>query len=99
VVHGDERKQTADEKSKLNQMVSEPGFGNRSGISMGGVLKPGPCGIRLEGSVNLNQALGRNGRTCRLAAKGEGQVVNPMRLRVPTRGTGTERLVVGKKAL
>jgi hypothetical protein len=79
--------------------MSEPGFSSHAGTSEGGVLKPGPCGIRLEGSVNLNQALGWNGRTCRLVAKGEGQVVNPIRLRVPMRGTGAERLVVGKKAL
>ncbi len=57
--------------------------GGRSGISRGGVLKPGPCGVRLEGSMNLNQALAWNGRTCRTDAKGEGQVVNPMRSRVP----------------
>jgi hypothetical protein len=56
----------------------------RFGISRGGVLKPGLCGIRLEGSMNLTQALAWNGRTCRTDAKGEGQVVNPIRLRVPT---------------
>jgi hypothetical protein len=59
------------------------GDGGRSGISRGGVLKPGLCGIRLEGSMNLSQALAWNGRTCRTDAKGEGQVVNPIRLRVP----------------
>ena len=32
------------------------GAGGRSGMSVGGVLKPGPRGVRLEGGVNLDQA-------------------------------------------
>jgi hypothetical protein len=48
-----------------------------SGISQGGVLKPGPDGIRLIGGVNLDQALTRNGRTCRSDAKGTDQVGSP----------------------
>ena len=33
------------------------GGGGHPGMSMGGALKSGPCGIRLEGGVNLDQAL------------------------------------------
>ena len=62
------------------------GDGGRPGISVGGALKPGPRGIRLEGSVNLVQAFVWNGRTCRSVAKGEGQAVNPARSRVPITG-------------
>ena len=50
-----------------------------SGTSLGGVLKPGPDGIRLKGGVNLNQALAWNGRTCRPDAKGKGRVGSPAR--------------------
>ena len=46
-------------------------------ISLGGVLKPGPGGIRLIGGVNLGQAVTRNGRTCRPDAKGVGQAGQP----------------------
>jgi hypothetical protein len=35
----------------------ETGADGRSGISHGGVLKPGLGGIRLEGGVTLDQAL------------------------------------------
>jgi hypothetical protein len=38
----------------------ETGDGGRSGISVGGVLKTGPRDIRLEGSVNPEQALAWN---------------------------------------
>jgi hypothetical protein len=38
----------------------ETGGGDHSGISKGGDLKTGSCGIRLEGGVNLDQALIRN---------------------------------------
>jgi hypothetical protein len=43
--------------------------GVHPGTSQGGVLKPGPDGIRLIGGVNLDQALTRNGRTCRSDVK------------------------------
>lgn len=46
-------------------------------MSAGGVLKPGLCGVRLEGGVNLDQALTWNRRTCRPDAKGDGRVGNP----------------------
>lgn len=47
------------------------------GISLGGVLKPGPDGIRLIGGVNLGQALAWNGRTCCPDAKEVGQAGQP----------------------
>ena len=53
------------------------GGGVDPGISVGGVLKPGPHGIRLIGGVNLGQALARNERTCRPDAKGAGRVGRP----------------------
>jgi hypothetical protein len=55
----------------------ETGDGGRSGIGMGGVLKTGPCDIRLEGSVNLKQALAWNVRTCRTDAKGASRAGSP----------------------
>jgi hypothetical protein len=56
-------------------------------------------GARYESGVNLDQALARNVRTCRPDAKGEAQVANTTRARVPMRGTGAEALVVGMKVL
>jgi hypothetical protein len=50
---------------------------SHSGKSLGGVLKPGPDGIRLKGGVNLDQALAWNGRTCRPDAKEKGRVGGP----------------------
>ena len=55
----------------------ETGDGGRSGTSMGGVLKTGSCGIRLEGGVNLDQALTRNVGTCRPDAKGASRAGDP----------------------
>lgn len=55
----------------------ETGVGGHSGISEGGVLKTGPCGVRLEGGVNLEQALSRNVGTCRLDAKGASRAGDP----------------------
>src|SRR5437764_9140097 len=43
----------------------------------GGDLKTGPCGIRLEGGANLEQALAWNVRTCRTDAKGASRVGDP----------------------
>lgn len=40
-------------------------------------LATGPCGIRLEGGVNPDQALVRNVGTCCLDAKGDVQVGDP----------------------
>ena len=55
----------------------ETGDGGRSGTSKGGDLKTGPCGIRLEGGVNLDQALTRNVGTCRPDAKGASRAGDP----------------------
>ena len=41
------------------------------------VLKTGSCGIRLEGGVNLDQALIRNVGTCRSDAKGASRAGDP----------------------
>ena len=62
---------------------------------------PADCsiGTRYEGGVTLFQASMRNVGTCRPDAKGEVQVTNITRARVPMRGTGAETLVVGRKAL
>jgi hypothetical protein len=53
------------------------GGGGHPGTSLGGDLKTGPSGTRLEGGVNLGQALSRNVGTCRCDVKGEDQVGNP----------------------
>ena len=55
----------------------ETGGGDRSGNSEGGVLKTGPCGVRLEGGVNLDQALSRNVGTCRFDVKGVSRAGDP----------------------
>lgn len=51
--------------------------GGHFGISEGGVLKTGPCGVRLEGGVTLDQALSRNVGTCRFDAKGASRAGDP----------------------
>ena len=51
--------------------------GDHSGTSKGGVLKPGPCGIRLVSGVNLDQALVWNVGTCRSDVKGASRVGDP----------------------
>ncbi len=53
------------------------GGGGHSGNSKGGDLKPGPCGVRLEGGVNLDQALSGNVGTCRFDAKGASRAGDP----------------------
>jgi hypothetical protein len=53
------------------------GGGGHSGTSLGGDLKTGPSGTRLEGGVNLEQALSWNVGTCRRDVKGEDQVGSP----------------------
>ncbi len=47
--------------------------------------------------MTLFQALLGNVGTCRLDVKGEVEVVNATRVRVPMPGTGTEQLVVVMK--
>ena len=56
-------------------------------------------GARHEGGVNKDQASVRNVRTCRPDVKGEAQVADTTRARVPMRDTGAEVRVVGKKVL
>jgi hypothetical protein len=56
-------------------------------------------GIRHKGSANLIQALVWNVGTCRSDDKGEIQMEETIRMRVPMRGTGTEQSVVGRKVL
>ncbi len=51
--------------------------GGHLGMSMGGALTSGPCSIRLEGGVNLDQALLRNRRTCRPDAKEDDRLGSP----------------------
>ena len=58
-----------------------------------------PSGIRHVGGAKPDQALVWNVRTCRPDAKGETQVAKTTRARVPKRGTGAERSVVGTKVL
>jgi hypothetical protein len=53
------------------------GGGGHPGISVSGDLKPGSRGTRLEGGVNLEQALAWNVGTCRSDAKGAGRVGGP----------------------
>ena len=80
VVQRDERKRTADERSKQNPGDAQETGGRESLRDESGAesSKPGPDGIRLKGgAVNLNQALAWNGRTCRPDAKGKGRVGSP----------------------
>ncbi len=58
-----------------------------------------PDGIRHEGGVTLHLAFVWNVGTCRLDAKGDIQWAAPIRIRVPKRGTGAERPVLGLKVL
>ena len=64
-----------------NRIVGvETGSGGRPGKSRGGDLKPGLGGTRLEGGVNLDQALAWNGRTCRPDGKGADQPGGPRKI-------------------
>ncbi len=58
-----------------------------------------PSGIRHVGGAKPDQALVWNVRTCRPDAKGDVQVANTTRTRVPRRDTGAEQFVVGLKVL
>src|SRR5579862_7407028 len=53
------------------------GDGGHAGRSGGGDLKSGPCGVRLEGGVNLDQALSWNVGTCRFDVKGVSRASDP----------------------
>jgi hypothetical protein len=67
-------RETSESKPSLNCRKRkddvETEGGGHFGMSEGGVLKTGPCGVRLEGGVTLEQALSRNVGTCRFDAKG-----------------------------
>lgn len=71
--HGDERKRTADDVSKIIRRCQNRGD---AVTRDSGWRRPDYCpsGIRHEGSVNMTQALIRNVRTCRPDAKGETQM-------------------------
>src|ERR1700738_4242577 len=58
-----------------------------------------PSGIRHVGGAKLNQALVWNVRTCAAMQRERSQAAHTARIRVPMRSTGTEQLVVGRKAL
>jgi hypothetical protein len=58
-----------------------------------------PTGARHTDGKNTDQASMRNRRTRRPDAKGEAQVEDTTRARVPKRGTGAEAFVVGMKVL
>jgi hypothetical protein len=74
-------RETSESEPSMNCRNSIVGVRTRSGghpgISRSGDLKPGSGGARLEGGVNLDQALARNGRTCRSDAKGGDRAGNP----------------------
>jgi hypothetical protein len=55
-------------------------------------------GVRHKDGVTLTQALVWNVGTCRSDGKGETQVEETTRARVPIRSTGVDRPVVAKKS-
>jgi len=61
----------------LQDDVETRGMVVAPGMSAGGVLETGPCGIRLGGGVNSDQALLRNAGTCRPDVKGDVQAGDP----------------------
>jgi hypothetical protein len=77
----------------------ETGGGRFSWDKHGSRPESCPGGIRHLGGAKPDQALVWNGRTCRSDAKGDAQAAKSARTRVPMRGTGTERSVVGMKVL
>jgi hypothetical protein len=77
----------------------ETGGGRFSRDKHGSRPESCPGGIRHLGGAKPDQALVWNGRTCRSDAKGDAQAAKSARTRVPMRGTGTERSVVGMKVL
>jgi hypothetical protein len=85
----DERKRTIDEVSKHSRRRQ-----NRGAIVIPGLVqeKPVYClgGVRHKDSVDLIQAFAWNLGTCRPDDKGETQVEDPPRVRVPMRNTGAD---------
>ena len=78
-------------------MTSKRGLAERRDQFRG---TPAYClsGVRHKDGVTLIQALVWNVGTCRSDVKGETQVEEPTRVRVPTRDTGAEQSVVAKKS-
>ena len=93
---GDERKRTIEEVSKI-EMTSKLVASRTPGSAQG---KPVDClsGVRHKDGVTLIQTLVWNVGTCRSDAKGETQVEDPTRVRVPMRDTGTEQSVVAERS-
>ena len=93
-----ERKRTVDEVSKCHRRCRNRGC-VFSRDKLGGGPEACPSGIRHLGGAKPDQALVWNVRTCRSDAKGDVQAAETARTRVPMRGTGAERSVVGVKVL
>ncbi len=93
---GDERKRTIDEVSKI-EMTSKRVASRTPGLVQG---RPVYClsGVRHKDGVTLIQALVRNVGTRRSDGKGETQVEETTRARVPMRDTGAEQSVVAEKS-
>jgi hypothetical protein len=93
---GDERKRTIDEVSKI-EMTSKLVASRTPGSAQG---KPAYClsDVRHKDGLTLTQALVWNVGTCRSDGKGETQVEETTRARVPMRDTGTEQSVVAEKS-
>src|SRR5438445_6772273 len=66
---------------------------------LGGCPEDCPSGIRHVSGAKPDQALVRNVRTCRADGKGDVQAAETARTRVPMRGTGAERPIVGLKVV
>ena len=77
----------------------ETGGASSSRDKLGGRPEDGPSDIRHVGGAKLDQALVWNVRTCRPDAKGDVRAAETARARVPRRGTGAERPVVGRRML
>jgi hypothetical protein len=77
VMHGDERKRTADDVSKCGQDDVKTGGVPYSRDESGSNPTSGPDGIRYGGGVTMHRALVWNMGTCRRDAKGEREVSRP----------------------
>jgi hypothetical protein len=77
----------------------ETGGASSSRDKFGGGPEACPSGIRHIGGAKPDQALVWNVRTCCSDAKGDVRAAETARARVPRRGTGAERPVVGRKVL
>ncbi len=93
---GDEHKRTIDEVSKIG--MTSKRVASRTPGSVQGVPVNCLSGVRHKDGVILIQALVWNVGTCRSDDKGETQVGETTRVRVPMRDTGTEQSVVAEKS-